>query len=56
MEDFEGKQRFAEYKNFKVDNEKVQLEDLLYYIFVSVYKDLLIRIRLPASLTANLLF
>ncbi|KAL7403986.1 hypothetical protein ABVT39_008108 [Epinephelus coioides] len=24
MEDFEGKQRYAEYKNFKVDNEKVK--------------------------------
>lgn len=23
MEDFEGNQRFAEYKNFKVDDEKV---------------------------------
>lgn len=26
MEDFEGKQRFAEYKNFKVDNEKDQYQ------------------------------
>ena len=25
MEDFEGNQRFAEYKNFKVENEKVTL-------------------------------
>lgn len=24
MEDFEGKQRYAEYKNFKVDGEKVK--------------------------------
>lgn len=24
MEDFEGKQRFAEYKNFRVDDEKVK--------------------------------
>lgn len=25
MEDFEGNQRYAEYKNFKVDDEKVKL-------------------------------
>lgn len=24
MEDFEGNQRYAEYKNFKVDDEKVR--------------------------------
>lgn len=24
MEDFEGNQRYAEYKNFKVDSEKVK--------------------------------
>lgn len=26
MEDFEGKQRHAEYKNFRVDDEKVTLQ------------------------------
>lgn len=26
MEDFEGKQRYAEYKNFRVDDEQVTLQ------------------------------
>lgn len=48
MEDFDEKESFAEYKNFKVDSEKVKFTS-------TVSKHLIFNLDLPSFLTTVLL-